>query len=74
MIVTKPIEASVRRATTTTSSPDTCGFSALRSELLRCDREIAEIETHHSDPAYLVTLGIEDWRHEERLIEQEVTA
>src|ERR1017187_1938027 len=42
-------------------------------ELARCDREIAEIlsrpdVTSGIAPAYLVTLGIEDWLAEKRLI------
>ena len=44
--------------------------------LQRCDREIAEILSRPdvldgSAPAYLVTLGIEDWEREKRLIEVE---
>lgn len=41
----------------------------IRTELRRCAREIAEMETQ--DPpgrAVLVTLGIEDWTREMRLI------
>ena|SRR5215471_18746429 len=40
------------------------------AEIERCDREIAEIEARPpGSPAYLTTLGIEDWRWEKRLLE-----
>lgn len=45
--------------------------TAMQNELARCDREIAEI-TARADretlPAWLVTLGYEDWQMEKRLI------
>jgi hypothetical protein len=36
----------------------------------RCDREIEEIESRQNttEPAWLVTLGVEDWRAEKRLL------
>ena len=45
------------------------------SDLERCDREIAEILARPDivagiAPAYLVTLGIEDWEAEKRLIQR----
>lgn len=41
----------------------------LEEELLRCDREIAAMILQSPDkPAWLVTLGIEDWKAEKRLI------
>ncbi len=45
----------------------------MREDLARCDREIREIQ-ERSDvvagnaPAWLVTLGVEDWEAEKRLI------
>ena len=39
-------------------------------EIERCDREIAAAQDQPGAPAYLVTLGIEDWWHERRLLEQ----
>lgn len=41
------------------------------SELERCDLEIAAMEAQDACPAWLVALGIEDWRWERRLIEEE---
>jgi len=39
-------------------------------EIARCDREIAEMLAQPpTSPAYLTTLGIEDWRWEKRLLE-----
>lgn len=38
----------------------------LHRAIERCDREIAEAETQTDAPAYLVTLGIEDWEREKR--------
>ena len=38
------------------------------SELERCDREISDAAGQHDKPAYLVTLGIEDWECEKRLL------
>jgi hypothetical protein len=44
----------------------------LAREIARCDREIAAMEQQPPvAPAYLTTLGIEDWRGEKRLIERE---
>jgi hypothetical protein len=43
------------------------------AEIARCDREIAEMETQEPvKPAYLTTMGIEDWRAERRLLEREL--
>ena len=37
----------------------------IAQEIARCDREIAEMLAQSPvAPAYLTTLGIEDWRHE----------
>ena len=47
-------------------------YARLHSDLERCDREIAEASAHMNAPAYLVTLGVEDWRVERRMIEQEL--
>jgi len=38
------------------------------SALERCDREICEMSGQTDKPAFLVTLGIEDWECEKRLI------
>jgi hypothetical protein len=51
----------------------------VQAELDRCRREIAEIEARPdvragTAPAWLVTLGLEDWRMEMRLIEREAAA
>jgi hypothetical protein len=44
----------------------------LAREMARCDREIEAMEQQPAVvPAYLTTLGIEDWRGEKRLIERE---
>lgn len=47
----------------------------VQAEIARCDREISEIE-HRPDidtaPAYLITLGQEDWLHEKRLIQSRI--
>lgn len=40
----------------------------MNNEILRCDREIAEALKQFSAPAWLVTLGVEDWEAEKRLI------
>jgi hypothetical protein len=40
--------------------------------LQRCDAEIREMEAQTDAPAWLVTLGIEDWKAEKRLIEREM--
>jgi len=37
-------------------------------EVERCDREISDAAGQTDKPAYLVTLGIEDWECEKRLI------
>lgn len=43
----------------------------LARELARCDREIAEMENQPPvQPAYLTTMGIEDWRREKRILQQ----
>jgi len=39
-------------------------------EIARCDREIAEAGRQADAPAYLVTLGIEDWQWERRALEK----
>lgn len=44
--------------------------------LARCDREQREISAQASSgemPAWLVTLGLEDWEMEKRLIQEENT-
>lgn len=41
--------------------------------IARCDREIAEIEERAEGgtmPAWLVTLGVEDWEAEKRLLQK----
>ena len=43
----------------------------MSDDLARCDREIAEASAQMDTPAYLVTLGVEDWRREREWIEQE---
>lgn len=48
----------------------------LSREIARCDAEIAEMShdaTSGNYPAWLVTLGIEDWRAEKRLLESGAT-
>jgi len=41
-------------------------------EIARCDAEIAAMEQQPPGaPAYLTTLGIEDWRREKQMIERE---
>ena len=50
-------------------------LASLREALARCDAEIAAIDRapeSHTAPAYLVTLGREDWICERRLIEREM--
>lgn len=45
----------------------------LYKALERCEREIAAIERGENDaPAYLVTLGLEDWKREKAAIETEL--
>jgi hypothetical protein len=42
-------------------------------EIARCDREIAAMEAQEPvGPAYLTTLGIEDWRWERRKLAEEL--
>ena len=43
----------------------------MSDDLARCDREIAEASAHTEAPAWLVTLGVEDWKREREWIEQE---
>lgn len=52
--------------------------SQSQQELLRCELEIAEILDREDvkagiAPAYLVTLGVNDWQFEKRLIEKEMS-
>ena len=52
-------------------------MSNLEQEIARCEAEIACLENRADDVAelaHLVTLGIEDWRAEKRLLESEATA
>jgi len=42
--------------------------SGRHAALARCDREIAEMSVREDCPAWLVTLGVEDWEMEKRLI------
>lgn len=40
-------------------------------EIAKCDDEIAAMQHQEpTAPAYLTTLGIEDWRRERRILEQ----
>jgi hypothetical protein len=40
-------------------------------EIARCDKEIRAMEQQPPvQPAYLTTLGLEDWRAERRILEQ----
>lgn len=40
-------------------------------EIARCDDEIARMEAQDGNaPAYLVTMGVEDWRRERRMLEE----
>ncbi len=41
-------------------------------DLARCDREIAEASKQMDAPAWLVTLGVEDWEAEKRLLRGEL--
>lgn len=43
----------------------------LEAELERCDREIAAMLAQQNAPAWLVTLGVEDWEMEKRLLLRE---
>lgn len=48
----------------------------LKRALARCDAEITAIdaaEKSHTDRAYLVTMGREDWLYERKLIEREMS-
>lgn len=46
-------------------------LSDLEREIARCDREIAEMEQQPPvQPAYLTTLGIQDWKAEKRILQQ----
>lgn len=40
----------------------------MSDDLARCDREIAEASAQMDAPAWLVTLGVEDWEAEKRLL------
>jgi len=40
-------------------------------EIARCRREQEEMRVRKNQPAWLVTLGVEDWEMEIRLIESE---
>lgn len=43
----------------------------LALEIARCDREIRAMETQPvGQPAYLTTLGIEDWKAEKRILQR----
>ena len=42
----------------------------IRTEIARCDREIAAMQAQNPvKPAYLTTLGIEDWKRERAILE-----
>lgn len=44
--------------------------SFIAKQIARCDQEILEMETQEATkPAYLTTLGIEDWKAERRILE-----
>jgi hypothetical protein len=46
----------------------------LAREIARCDAEIAAMEQQEPTvPAYLTTLGIEDWQGEKRLLLREAS-
>lgn len=45
------------------------GDNYVNSAAARCDREIGEIESREGVPAWLATLGTEDWRCEQRLLQ-----
>jgi hypothetical protein len=43
----------------------------IEREIERCDRELREMESQPPvQPAYLTTLGIEDWRREKHILER----
>jgi hypothetical protein len=43
----------------------------IEEEIARCDREIAEMEQQPPlQPAYLTTLGIQDWEGEKRILQR----
>ena len=46
----------------------------LAREIERCDREIAAMSGQDAAPAYLVTMGQEDWRWERRELERMLDA
>lgn len=47
----------------------------VEAEIARCDREIAEMLVQpEGAPAWLTTLGIEDWKMERRIIERSALA
>jgi hypothetical protein len=51
-------------------------MKSLAQELARCDREILELETRPDNvaglvPAFIVTMGVEDWRAEKRRLLRE---
>lgn len=43
----------------------------VRQSLARCDQEIAGYSSEHQKPAWLVTLGVEDWEMEKRMIKND---
>lgn len=44
----------------------------LQRMMARCDAEIAAMRTQTDAPAWLITLGIEDWAQEKRLLAAEL--
>lgn len=40
----------------------------VNSEVARCEREIVAYESEAGKPAWLVALGVEDWRMEQRML------
>lgn len=49
--------------------------SEILRQIARCDLEIAAMESQPEvAPAYLTTLGIEDWRGEKRILERMLIA
>jgi hypothetical protein len=61
-----------RRDCAACRSGDECAASVVliddvrRAALAHCDREISAMRAQADKPAYLVTLGIEDWEREKR--------
>lgn len=49
-------------------SPSPVPLDVRQSNLDRCGREIAEMEGRHDSPAWLVTLGVEDWKREMEML------